>query len=194
MFSSTGTRFRLGLPVLLAMVIALLTACGAAEGDAGSRTATTTGRDSANCSGGATATSNLQPEIRRLTDGLNGLQSASQRNDLDAVLQQLDSARQAADRIGGGLSTAAAAMSTPSLIRTEFENASASGAGLRDTLDGLRAVLTGNRAQDDQSAQLQNSVTAFNTSVERLSLACSNLFSASTVEPTTTVPPSRIHH
>ncbi|MFJ4656973.1 hypothetical protein ACIP5Y_37400 [Nocardia sp. NPDC088792] len=57
-------------------------------------------------------------------------------------------------------------------------------------MNKLRAVLTGNRTQDDRSAELQTSVTGFNTSVERLSLACSNLFSASTVDPTTTVPPA----
>lgn len=178
-----------GVAMFLAVLVTLLTACDSGGSDAGSRTPAT-GPDSADCSGGASATSNLQSAIRQLTDSLNALGPASQRNDVNGVLDQLDSARRAADQISGRLGAAATVMSTPSLIRTEFQNASDSSAGVRDTVDALRGAVTGNGPQGDQSAQLQSTVTAFNTSVERLTLACSNFFSASTVERTT-APPTR---
>ncbi|MFJ4654210.1 hypothetical protein ACIP5Y_23330 [Nocardia sp. NPDC088792] len=174
-----------GGTVLLAV---LLTACGG--NDAGSQ-ASTTSADSADCASGAAVTSNLQPAIRQLTDSLNAVGPASERNDREAVLAQIDGARRSADQISAGLGAAAGAMTATSLIRTEFQNASASGAGLRDSLDQLRAVVVGGPAQGDPSAQLQNSVASFNASVERLSLACSANFSGSTVEPTTTVAPTR---
>lgn len=175
--------------MLVAATVGLAAACGGNAG--GGSPVTTAGPDAADCSGGATATRTLQETIRQLTDSLNAIGPASERNDLTAVLAQLDTARGSADRISGGLGAAAAAMTPSSLVRTEFQQAAASGAGLRDTLDGLRGVLTGDRPQGDETAQLQNSVTGFNTAVERVSLACSNVFSAATVEPTTTVVPTR---
>ncbi|BAW08571.1 hypothetical protein [Nocardia seriolae] len=173
--------------MLIAAAAVLLAACGTTE-NPGSSPTTSAGPDAADCSGGAQAANGLQTAIRQLSDGLSGIGPASERNDLNAVLDQIDSARGAADTISGGLGAAAATMTASSLIRTEFQNAATSGADLRSTLDGLRAALAGGPGPGDQSAQLQTAITAFNTALERLSLACSSNFSATTVEPTTVSP------
>lgn len=180
-------RARFGVAAILAGAV-LLTACSNSDSEAGSKSTTTASADSVNCQDGARTTSNLQPALRQLSDSLTAVGPASERNDLTAVLDNLSTARQAADQLSGGLGAAANAMTQPSLIYTDFRTAADSGAGLRDMLTGLHDTLQAGRVQEDQSPQLQSAVTAFNSSVERLSLACSNYFSAATVEPTTTTP------
>lgn len=130
--------------------------------------------------------------MRQLTDNLAALGPAAERNDLSEVRSRLDSARGSAAQISGGLAGAATTMSQGSLIRTQFQAAADAGGVLRDTLDDLNGKLGGAQPPDEEAgARLQQSVTEFNAAVERVSLACSNHFSAAVVEPTTSVPPTR---
>ncbi|MFI9504981.1 hypothetical protein [Nocardia sp. NPDC052566] len=178
-----GSTGRLGLVLTIGATVAVLAACGEPIGDSGPQAITTMRSDSADCTGGAQATSDLQPALRRLGDSLTALGPAAERDDLPGELTQLDSARQSADRISWRLGTAADAMTADSPVQTEFRNASVSSAQLRDRLTEVRSRLTGSRARGDQPPQIQPAIMAFNGSVQWLSLACSNLFSPSTVDP-----------
>ncbi|MFI9504743.1 hypothetical protein [Nocardia sp. NPDC052566] len=185
-FSRRRFRAKRFLFALLALT-GLVVVAGCDSTGGGARTAATRDVDAADCTAGAKATSSLQPVLQRLSDSLTAVGPAAERNDLDDVLAQLDGGREAADRISGTLGAAATGM-TASPIQVEFRSASTAGAGLRDLLTEVRGTLASGRGNGDQTPPLQSSVTAFNTSIERLSLACSTYFSASTVEPPTITP------
>ncbi|AFU03986.1 hypothetical protein [Nocardia brasiliensis] len=191
MFSDTAGPARIALAAALAGV-ALLTACANSDSAAGAPRAVSTSSDTVDCQNGARATSGLQPALRQLGDNLTALGPAAQRNDRAAVLQSLAAARDAADRLGIGLGTAAGAMNGAALIGPEFRGAADSAVRLRDTVGGLYDAVTAGRGEEDRSPQLQGAIQAFDAAVQRLSLACSAFFAAATVDPTTTPPPTRV--
>ncbi|WP_280410242.1 hypothetical protein [Nocardia brasiliensis] len=190
MFSDTAGPARIAFAAILAGA-ALLTACANNDSAAGGSRAVPASSDTADCQNGARATSGLQPALRQLGDNLTALGPAAQRNDRTAVLQNLAAARDAADLLGLGLGTAAGAMNGAALIGPEFRGAADSAVRLRDTVGGLYDAVTAGRGEDDRSPQLQEAMQAFDAAVQRLSLACSAYFSAATVDPTTTPPPTR---
>lgn len=185
-----GSPGLLGLTLSIGAAIALLTACGSSIGDSGPQVLTAARIDSTDCSAGAQAASDLRPVLRQLDDSLTALGPVFEHRDLPGALAQLDSAWLSADRISGRLDTAADAMTPASPIQIEYRNASESGTHLRDRLTEVRGALAAGQSQIDQSPRLQPAVTAFYGSVQRLSPACSNHFSASTAD-TTTGPTAR---